>query len=172
MRRILVTGPIGSGKSAACGYLREKGYPVFDCDSECKALYDSVPGLKEKIEETLETDFDNLGIIFTDNIRREKLEALVYPILKERIFGWYAVQNSEVAFMESAIALQKPSMSDCYDEVLLVSAPYEMRLKRNPKVAGRDDLQSFDLSRAGTVITNDGSLEKLHTNIDNYLKTI
>lgn len=172
MKRTLVTGPIGSGKSAACGYLRQKGYPVFDCDSECKALYDSVPGLKARIEEELGIDFSEIAIIFTDEEKRLKLESIVYPILKEKIALWFSSQEGEVAFLESAIALQKPQMDDCYDSVLLVSAPLEMRLARNPKTAQRDDLQSFDLSRVDYIITNDGTLEDLYGNIDTYLKTI
>ena len=39
MRTIVVTGGIGSGKSAVCGLLREKGIPVYDADSRTKALY-------------------------------------------------------------------------------------------------------------------------------------
>ena len=35
---ILVTGPIGSGKSAACSYLASLDYPVYDCDSRTKML--------------------------------------------------------------------------------------------------------------------------------------
>lgn len=169
---MLVTGPIGSGKSAASEYLRSKGYPVFDCDSECKALYDKVPGLKQRIEELLGIDFKDINIIFRDEERRLKLEAVLYPILKERIEAWYVSQDCEIAFFESAIALQKPSMDDCYDEVLLVTAPFETRLARNPKVAERDSIQAFDLSKAGHVIINDGTLDDLHEKIDKFLITI
>ena len=49
MKTFLVTGPIGSGKSEVCRYLASKGYPVYDCDSRTKGLYESVPGLKSRI---------------------------------------------------------------------------------------------------------------------------
>ena len=50
MRTILVTGPIGSGKSAVCTYLASLDFPVYECDARTKMLYSLVPGLKCSIE--------------------------------------------------------------------------------------------------------------------------
>ena len=41
---ILITGGIGSGKSALTSYLSERGVPVYDSDSRTKALYDGELG--------------------------------------------------------------------------------------------------------------------------------
>ena len=52
MLTILVTGGIGSGKSAVCALLRERGVPVYDCDSRVKELYlirkELVPSLEAR----------------------------------------------------------------------------------------------------------------------------
>ncbi len=50
MKKLLITGSIGSGKSEVCRYLRSKAFPVYDCDSRAKALYDENPGLLAAIE--------------------------------------------------------------------------------------------------------------------------
>ena len=66
MRTILVTGPIGSGKSEACRYLASLDFPVYDCDSRTKMLYSLVPGLKCSIEERLSLPWERIGEVFAD----------------------------------------------------------------------------------------------------------
>lgn len=171
MRTILVTGAIGSGKSAVCRYLSSKGYPVYDSDSRTKALYDKVPGLKEKIEEALGIPFGQLSVIFEDEGKRTLLEGIVYPLVVDDFVQWRSVQGRGTVFLESALALDKPVFDALYDEVWLVEAPYQTRLERNPKVAGRDALQHFDRSRADIVIENDSTKEELYKKIDLIMKT-
>ena len=171
MKTVLVTGAIGSGKSAVCKYLSTKGYPVYDCDSRTKALYDSVPGLKDRIEDALGVPFEKIGIIFQDERKRHALESLVYPLVREDFIEWRSAQAIGMVFMESALALDKPLFDDLYDEVWLVEADYVTRLGRNPKVAGRDSLQNFDRSRADRIIVNDSTKEDLYKQIDLIMKT-
>lgn len=168
MRTVLVTGAIGSGKSEVCRHLAGKGRPVYDCDSRCKGLYESVPGLRQRIEEALGVPFESIGIIFRDQEKRLRLEAVVYPLLLEDFHRWRASQQGNVVYMESAVALDKPEFRAECDEVLLVRAPYATRLGRNPRVAERDALQAFDPSLADYVIDNDSSIEELHKKVDNY----
>lgn len=169
MRTVLVTGPIGSGKSEVCRYLASEGYPVYDCDSRTKALYESVPGLKERIEKALGIKWSEIGVIFTDASRRETLEKMVYPLLIEDINAWKASLEGDLAFIESAIALQKPQLDGLYDLVLMVTAPLSVREGRNPKVRDRDSLQEFDGRRIDFRIDNGSSIEVLHLKIDDLL---
>ncbi len=53
MKTVLLTGGIGSGKSAVAEYLRSKGVPVYDSDSMTKRLYDSDKQLIADIEQAL-----------------------------------------------------------------------------------------------------------------------
>lgn len=169
MKTVLVTGPIGSGKSEVCRYLKSKGYPVYDCDSRTKSLYDSVPGLKARIEKALEISWDNIGVIFTDRHKRELLESIVYPLVVQDIIAWKSGLESDLAFIESAIAMEKHDFDSLYDEVLMVTADCQIRKARNPKVAQRDGLQSFDLSKVTYMIENDSTLEELHKKTDKIL---
>lgn len=171
MKRVLVSGKIGSGKSEACRYFASLGYPVYDCDSRCKALYEEVPGLKRRIEEALGTDFSNLGVIFRDPEKMEKLESIVFPLLIADIAAWTASCEGDAVFIESATALSKPSLSGIYDSVLIVEAPFELRVGRNPKAAQRDALQHCCCPGA-TVIGNSSDLVSFHNKLDDYLKTI
>lgn len=166
---VLVTGPIGSGKSEVCRYLSSLGWPVYDCDSRTKSLYDSVPGLRSRIEAALEIEWKDIGIIFKDERRRALLESIVYPLVATDIARWKEVQESRLLFVESAVALGKPQFDSLYDRVLLVTADSSLREGRNPAAAVRGALQSFDLSRADYVIENNSSIEDLHEKTDKIL---
>ena len=172
MKTILVTGPIGSGKSAVCRILSSEGYAVYDADSRTKALYETVPGLKRKIEEELGVEFSGLGIIFRDEDRRKKLEAIVYPLVLKDMTEWvesYAKDpdyGRDCVFIESAVAMSKPLFDGLYDEVWLVDAPLELRKLRNPKAGERDSIQHFPSNGKITrTINNDSSLENLYKEI-------
>lgn len=172
MTTVLVTGPIGSGKSTACRYLFSRGYPVYDCDSRCKRLYEEVPGLKEKIEEELGIPFSELYRIFEDESLRLSLEAIVYPLLVEDLKRWKASKEGfPLLFVESAIALDKPCFYGLWDSVLLIDARKSLRLKRNENARRRDAIQSFDPSKVDVIVRNDGSREALYKQLDDYLQT-
>ncbi|MBQ0077434.1 MAG: dephospho-CoA kinase [Bacteroidales bacterium] len=171
MKTILITGRIGAGKSAVSRIVEAAGYPVYDSDSRTKALYASVPGLTERIEAELGVRMENLACIFSDEGLREKLEALVYPYVLADFKAWREECGAPVAFFESAVAHTKSAFADIFDSVLLVSAPLEVRVERNPKAAQRDALQA-EPEKYGWRIVNDGSLEELEKKVNDYLKTI
>ena len=165
MRTVLVTGPIGSGKSAVCKYLASMDFPVYDCDARTKMLYSLVPGLKCSIEERLGLPWSEIGRVFAEPDKLRTLEEMVYPHVLEDLKAWKAEQRSALLFVESAIALDKPQFDGQYDKVLLVTAPYELRVQRNPKAAERDALQRFDPARADLILENLGTKEELNIKI-------
>ena len=90
---------------------------------------------------------------------------MVYPYVVEDLKAWKARQTAPLLFVESAIALDKAAFDGLYDEVLLVTAPKEVRAQRNPKVAERDALQSFDPARIHYTVENTGTQEELYIKI-------
>ena len=171
MNKILVTGLIGSGKSEVCAYLAGLGYPVYDSDSRTKALYDEVPGLKEKIEKTLGLPFAEIGVIFRDAAKREALEALVYPLVAEDFHRFCAGTASETVFFESAVAFSKPQFAGEFDKIVLVRAPYDLRAARNPKTAQRASSQEeMPAGKADFIIDNNSGLSELHDRVDRMIK--
>ena len=161
MRTVLVTGPIGSGKSEACRYLASLDFPVYECDARTKLLYSMVPGLKCSIEERLSLSWSRIGDVFSDPDKLRTLEEMVYPYVVEDLKAWKAAQTAPLLFVESAIALTKPQFDGLYDTVVLVDAPYDVRVRRNPKAAERDALQAFDPARIDFVVDNAGTPQEL-----------
>lgn len=170
MKTVLVTGGIASGKSEVCRYLASMGFAVYDSDSRTKALYDSVPGLKGRVEEAIGAPFKEIGVIFSDPEKRARLEAVVYPEVLKDFLSWKAACKGNVVFFESAVALDKAQFDGQWDAVWLVTAPLEVRLARNPKAEGRLQAQKeVDAAHADAVIENDSSLEELHDKVDKLL---
>ena len=50
MKTVILTGLIGSGKSAVSALLMERGIPVYDSDSRTKQLYTRRPALVRRLE--------------------------------------------------------------------------------------------------------------------------
>ncbi len=189
IRTLLLTGGIGSGKSAVAALLREKGFPVFDCDASAKTLYDRDPSLVADLEQILGTSlrpggvFDRKALsrrIFSDPQARETVECRVHPAVLEDFLRWKEGRPEKTVVMESAIAATKPLFREVYDAILLVSAPLEQRLQRvmARDGAGReavlDRMRAQDLTsiRPDAVINNDLDPETLAHRTEIALKVL
>ena len=191
MRTLLVTGGIGSGKSAVCAYLSERGVPVYDSDAAARRLYEDDPGLVPALEKAFGMKFrspDGLldrrklaSVIFSAPQRLEMLESVVHPAVLKDFLAWRS-RHADAPFvvMESAIALDKPLFDGVYDAVLLVTAPEPIRLERacrrdgtGPEaVMARMRAQHFDPLRADGVVNNDLDPDTLRRRTDIVLKLL
>lgn len=142
MKTLVVTGGIGSGKSAVCAILQEVyGCGVYKADERVKLLYAAHPTLLTDIETSLGESYrDAEGLfspqalasrIFRDRDALEVVESLVFPALKEDYKEWSKAHSDEAfAVFESATILEKPQLEGFGDKVILVDAPFEVRLSR------------------------------------------
>ena len=138
MKRIGITGGIGAGKSLVAEIIKAMGYPVYNSDERAKELTDSNPKIKEGLihlfgEEIYQNDklnkFALAQAIFSDESLREKVNALIHPIVREDFNLWALAQNNSLVFNESAILFETGSFKN-FDAIILVYAPEELRIKR------------------------------------------
>ena len=138
MKRIGITGGIGAGKSLVAEIIKAMGYPVYNSDERAKELTDSNPKIKEGLihlfgEEIYQNDtlnkFALAQAIFSDESLREKVNALIHPIVREDFNLWALAQNNSLVFNESAILFETGSFKN-FDAIILVYAPIELRIKR------------------------------------------
>ena len=182
MKTILLTGGIGSGKSAVADNLRRRGVPVYDSDSAAKSLY--TPDFLALMKKEFGTSFANAdgsldkkklsALIFSDASARERLENLLYPELRNHFLAWCG-EHSEAPFvvLESAIAQSKPAFGNFWDAVVRVDASEDVRLARVMKRDGstREEALARMASqekpaRADVVIDNSGSLKALEKAVE------
>jgi dephospho-CoA kinase len=138
MKRIGITGGIGAGKSLVAEIIKAMGYPVYNSDERAKELTESNPKIKAGLihlfgEEIYQNDklnkFALAQAIFSDESLREKVNALIHPIVREDFNLWALAQNNSLVFNESAILFETGSFKN-FDAIILVYAPTELRIKR------------------------------------------
>lgn len=184
MLTVIVTGGIGSGKSAVCALLRKRGIPVYDSDSRVKELYvcrrSLVPRLEKALGSPLRQADGTLdkarlaALIFSDEAARETLESIVYPILLEDFKRWRSRQKAPFVVLESAIILTKPVFDGLADAVVLVDAPDELRIQRTMQRDGlsleavlrRISAQDIPMEKVDVTLMNDGTLEDLSAAVE------
>jgi len=139
MKKIGITGGIGSGKTYISKVFTSLGIPVFNADVESKKLMTTSKILMELVKaEFGEGIYTNhnlnkeklASIVFSDKIKLEKLNSLVHPIVKAEFEKWCAKQTSDYVIKEAAILFESKANIGL-DAVICVSAPLELRIKRS-----------------------------------------
>lgn len=145
MKRIGITGGIGSGKSVVSQLLRVMGYSVYDTDSEAKRLMASLPALKHQIAEAFGPDiYEGDGMlnrallasrVFGQAERIARLDSMVHPAVRQDFLRWVQSLEGTICFVESAI-LYESHFDELVDEVWLVTAPESLRIERVQQRSG------------------------------------
>ena len=163
--KVGVTGGIGSGKSFVCSILRQKGYPVYDCDSSAKRLMVEdialVKDLKALIGEEAYTTDGRLNkpkvaaYLFSDDGNAQRLNAAVHPRVRDDFRRWAELQSCPLVFMESAILFES-GFDGLVDTTLMVFAPLPVRIRR---VMVRDGIsEEAALSRVRSQLDDDAKM--------------
>jgi len=138
MKRIGLTGGIGSGKTVVATLLRMMGWPVYDSDERTKTLYDSDETLKTGLIALFGREIYPSGsldrkalsaFIFNHPDALERVQALVHPVVEADFRQWAAGQSTPAVFQESAILFETGLNTLC-DVVVVVTAPESLRLSR------------------------------------------
>lgn len=175
MKKVGITGNIGSGKSYVCKMFEKLGIPVFYSDDETKKLY-LIPSVKEQIIKRFgkEVYFEDGTLnrkllsyhLFKNEEAMKFIESVLYPALNQHFDEWCEQQTSPYVLYESAILFEK-NYGKYFDKIIFVSAPEDTRLQRVMKrddcteenVRSRMRLQMSEetkISKADFVIYNDG----------------
>ena len=175
MKKLAITGGIGTGKTYISQFFVQMGIPVFYADEEAKKCY-ADPAILETINsyfgETVFTegklDFKKMAqFVFQDPKKRELINNLIHPKVMEKFDAWAMEQNAPSVMMESAILFEN-DLDKFFDLVLVVDAPLEVRIerikKRNPNLTEQEIMtrikaqmpQEEKCRRADMVIDNRG----------------
>lgn len=136
MKRLGVTGVIGSGKSTVVAVFESMGVPCYNSDIRAKELMGgalsrditSLLGPQAYIDGSLNRAFV-AEKIFSNGVLKEALEGIVHPAVTRDFERWTEYQISDFVVIESAILLES-SLIDHVDKTLVVSAPIDICLSR------------------------------------------
>jgi len=173
-----LTGGIATGKSTVVSFLKQSGFRVIDAD---RIAHDILDEQHKKIGEMFGKSFVNqdkvdrkrLGsVVFADPVKRKELEALLHPMIYDRISeasikldkraepyivdiplfyegGRYAIENVIVVYANQAQQLERVMQRDNYSK--------EEALAR---IGSQIDIQE-KRDNATHVIDNSGTLKQL-----------
>lgn len=139
MKRVAITGGIGSGKSTVCRALSAiGGAPIYDSDLRAKELMNEDPHIREQIialfgAESYTPEGLNRPHIasqaFSSPALLAALNAAVHPRVVEDFEQWAESREGEYVILESALLFTSP-LTGHYDLAVVVDAPVEMRIER------------------------------------------
>jgi len=150
MKKIAITGNIGSGKTTVCKIFESMDVPIFYADDEAKKLY-----LKENVKRKVKSIFgENVfksnsvsfnklaSIVFSNPELLKKLENIIYPeLIKE--FNLWLKENKDASYiiMENAVLFEK-NFDVYFDNIITVTCPEKVRIDR---ILKRDNVKREDV---------------------------
>jgi dephospho-CoA kinase len=152
--RVGLTGGIASGKSTVSAILRELGAVVIDADALAREVVErGTPGLDRVVEEfgpgllTPEGDLDRpaMGrLVFGDEGARKRLEAIVHPLVFERIVELEEEAPKGGVVVHDIPLLAENGRAGDFDAVVVVDTTPELQLERMVRDRGwsREDAES------------------------------
>ena len=152
MKKIGITGGIGSGKTYVASVFQSLGIPIFNADIQAKKIMTSsgklIKLVKEEFGNEIYKDSDLnkeklASIVFSNSDKLQKLNSLVHPIVKEEFNNWCKKQTSPYVIKEAAILFESNSHIGL-DAVICVSAPLDLRMRR---LLNRDDYSKKEIKK-------------------------
>ncbi|MDD3876962.1 MAG: dephospho-CoA kinase [Bacteroidales bacterium] len=179
IKKIALTGNIGSGKSTVARIFKLLGVCVYEADSEAKKFFfDEV--VKNELFEIFghavfngsEVDFKKLAtLVFENKNQLNALNAVIHPrVLSDFNHFVSKIKTSKkYVLFESAIIFEY-SLASLFDDIILVTTPQYIRVKR---VIKRDGMtQKEVLSRIINQIPEKDLISQSQLRIINDDKTL
>ncbi len=123
-----------------CRLFQVLGIPVYDADTRAKWVMQHDPALKQELQEAFgQETYTSEGqlnraylasVVFNNQERLEKLNAMVHPHVGTDFERW-AASNAKAPYLikEAALMFESGSWRQM-DEIIVVTSPLEVRLKR------------------------------------------
>ena len=181
MKRIALTGGIGTGKTHVLRLFRQHGIPTLDADQISRAVVDVGQPSYYLVRNRFEDDYFFANgqlnrallaqLVFTNQTARADLEAIVHPAVRRLIDDWFTrCEDSgehHIAIAEIPL-LFETNRTEEFDEVVVVSCTPAKQISR---VMKRDNLSEDEaqqrlaaqlpiadkMSASSWVIRTDGS---------------
>lgn len=138
MKKIGITGGIGSGKSVVAELLKLHGIPVYIADEESKRLTSTSPVIKAKLIKLLGPELYTgerlnkpllASYIFRDEHILQEVNHIIHPEVNKDFENWCIQQKTPLCAIESAILFES-GFNRIVDTCLMVYAPIDIRIER------------------------------------------
>ena len=131
MKKVAITGIIGSGKSTAASLFKKLGIPVFIADESAKDLMQNDNKVINKLVYYFgDIVYENGKLnksyiserIFNNSLDLKFVNSLVHPMVNDQFQSWCNIQESSYIIYESALVFENES-EDIFDEIICIKTP-------------------------------------------------
>ena len=146
MKRIGLTGNIGTGKTTITRIFKVMGVPVYHADIRARVLLDS-DSVKHQVASLFGNQVINpmnqvdrkalANIVFNDKEKLAELNNLIHPLVEEDFAQWCGTHKSEYYILHEAAILFESGFNRLFDSTIMVAAPDELCIER---VMARDGI--------------------------------
>ena len=163
MKKIAITGGIGSGKSLAGKYLSEQGYEVFSCDEIYAELIKS-PAYILLIGQAFPDVIDNGEInrkklsekVFSCKENKARLDNIAHPLIMQTLFEKMDNAKGDLVFAEVPLLFEN-NYQNLFDHSLVILRNLENRIQA---IMQRSDLTKEEcLQRIATQFDYDTAFQ-------------
>lgn len=174
MKKVGVTGGIGSGKSLVCKIFRCLNVPVFFADDEARILLKTDPEIRLALTGFFSKELYLSGklnkqmladLIFSDRKNMDIVNNAIHPAVLERFTEWCTCQTKSVYVIMEAAIIFETGTDRFLDRVINISAPEAIRIER---VCKRDGVSKEKvIERINYQLTEKERKEKADINLVN-----
>ncbi len=167
MKKIGLTGGIGSGKSYVAKVIEAMGHPVYYSDIRAKHLSNEHPLIRENLsllfgkDTYLEGKLNTQLLtekIYSDASLREKVNEIIHPIVREDFTRWASSNDSRPLIFNEAAILFETGAYKQFDRNILVQAPHSLKIDR---IKTRDGISMDEVQVKMKAQWSDQEKEKL-----------
>ncbi len=183
MLKVAITGNIASGKSSVEEVAKCAGFKTLCADKIVADLYTD-----ENICAQLKTTFNTSNkkeiaqIVFNDKDKRQELERIIHPYVKDEIEKFFTDNAREKAVFVSVPLLFEAGFENLFDKIIFVSADETIRLKR---IMTRDNCseefakkkilaqanEKEKIKKSDFIIENNSGRDELKNQVETILQT-
>ncbi|MBR9883178.1 MAG: dephospho-CoA kinase [Oceanospirillales bacterium] len=190
--KVGLTGGIGSGKSAAARLFAEMGVPIVDADVVAREVVEpgsaALSSIADHFGVELLLDNGQLNrarlreIIFDDAEQKRWLEALLHPLIRQRIVDQLSRQGHDYLILVSPLLIES-GQSQLVDLIVVVDVDEQTQLQRTISRDGVDRQQVERIlaaqmprqercDRADYLIDNGGDFDQLRAQVESVHKAL
>lgn len=135
MKKIGITGSLGTGKSAASNFFKTQGHLVISADLINKELLEEkevIININKMLFNVESSTLDKQKIrnlIFSNENKKKELELYLHPLIYLKIKDILASSNEKIVFLEIPL-LYETNFIDLTDYVIVIYADKEVQIKR------------------------------------------
>ncbi len=184
---VIITGGIGSGKTAVSDLLQARGAAIVDTDVISRDLTapggGAMPALIAQFGADIAApdgglDRDRMRkLVFSDPEAKRKLESILHPMIRRDAFRQVQAAVAPYVVLVVPLLVESNAYRDVADRVLVVDCPEAIQIERTMRRSGlaREQVErivqaqaprSARLALADDVVVNDAGLDQLTAEVE------